>query len=77
MTINDMFEFYGYKVDMAVMSQKDQLHMWSIFAYWQERTYDILHTNCSENEFDMFMRRRDKKTCRAIEDVLEGDYGLL
>ena len=78
MSINDMFEYYGYRnIDLAIMSRDDQIHMWSIFAYWQERTVDILHTNYSEAEFDTAMRRRDKKTCRAIEDVLEGDYGLL
>ncbi len=79
MDINDMFEYYGYRsIDLATMSRDDQLHMWSIFAYWQERTIDILHTNyATEAEFDTAMRRRDKRTCRAIEDVLEGDYGLL
>ena len=79
MSISDMFEYYGYRnIDLALMSRDDQIHMWSIFAYWQERTVDILHTNyATEAEFDTAMRRRDKKTCRAIEDVLEGDYGLL
>ena len=79
MSINDMFEYYGYRnIDLALMSRDDQIHMWSIFAYWQERTVDILHTNyATEAEFDTAMRRRDKKTCRSIEDVLEGDYGLL
>ena len=78
MDINDMFEYYGYRsIDLATMSKDDQLHMWSIFAYWQERTETIIHSNFTEHEFDVAMRRRDKKTCRSIEDVIEGDYGLL
>lgn len=78
MDIQNMFEYYGYRsIDLATMSKDDQLHMWSIFAYWQERTETIIHSNFTEHEFDVAMRRRDKKTCRSIEDVIEGDYGLL
>ena len=76
MDINDMFEYYGYRnIDLATMSKDDQIHLWSIFAYWSERTVDIQHTNYTEAQFDIEMRRRDKKVCRCIEDVLEGDYG--
>ena len=78
MDINDMFEYYGYRnIDMSLMDRDDQLHMWSIYSYWVERTETILHSNYTESQFDTSMRRRDKKVCRCIEDVLEGDYGLL
>ena len=78
MDINDMFEYYGYRnICLATMSKDDQIHLWSIYSYWVERTEVITHSNFTEREFDTAMRRRDKKVCRCVEDVLEGDYGLL
>ena len=75
MRIEDMFDFYGYKIDMALLSEEDQINLWSVYAYWLERTTDIRRTNCSTNEQDILLRRRDKKVCRSIQDILDGDYG--
>ena len=75
MNIQDMFDFYGYKLDLAVMSEEQQVQLWSIYAYWVDRSDSIRHTNCSAIERDTLLRRRDKKVCRCVEDVIDGDYG--
>ena len=76
MDIQDMFDFYGYKgVDIFALSEEQQIQLWSVFAYWVERSNDIKHTNCSYNEQDILLRRRDKRVCRSVEDILDGDYG--
>jgi len=78
MDIQDMLSFYGYNgVDIFALSEEQQLQMWSLFAYWTERSNDLSHTNCSVNEQDILLRRRDKKVYRGIEDILDGDYGHL
>ena len=76
MDIQNMFDFYGYNgIDMALLSEEQQLQLWSVFAYWIERSNDIKHTNCTMAEQDILLRRRDKRVCRSIEDILDGDYG--
>ena len=76
MNIQDMFDFYGYNgIDMALLSEEDQVNLWSVYAYWIERSNDIRSTNCTSMEQDVLLRRRDKKVCRAIQDVIDGDYG--
>ena len=76
MRIEDMFDFYGYNgIDMALLSEEQQIQLWSIFAYWVDRSDSIRHTNCSTVERDTLLRRRDKKVCRGVEDVIDGDYG--
>jgi len=76
MDIQDMLNFYDYRgVDFCTLSEEQQLQMWSLFAYWTERSNDISHTNCSLSEKDTLLRRRDKVIYRGIQDVIDGDYG--
>ena len=57
------------------LSASEKLNFRSVYAYGIERREEISHTNCSQEERDILFRRLHKRLSRALEDLLDGDYG--
>ena len=57
------------------LSASEKLNFRAVYAYGQERMEEIEHTNCSFEERSIMLRRLHKRLSRALEDLLDGDYG--
>ena len=59
----------------APLTKEEQLQFMSLRAFVQDRLETISHTNCSQEEHDIMMRRLQKRANRVLQDLVDGDYG--
>ena len=57
------------------LSPSERLNFRAVYAFGVERMEEIEHINCSSEERSIMLRRLHKRLSRALEDLLDGDYG--
>lgn len=59
----------------APLTKEEQLQFMALREFVIDRMENIAHTNCSEEEHKVLMRRLQKRANRVLEDLVDGDYG--
>ena len=62
-------------IQCAPLTKEEHLHFMSLRAFVLDRLETIQHTNCTSAERDILLRRLQKRANRALEDLVDGDYG--
>ena len=75
MSIELVLATVSMNLSSAPLTPEERVNFMSLYAYCIERLEDINHTNCSEEERSVLMRRLQKRANRTLEDLVDGDYG--
>lgn len=59
----------------APLTKEERLGFMSLQAFITDRMENIAHTNCSEEEHRVLLRRLQKRANRVLQDLVDGDYG--
>lgn len=75
MSIELILATLSLNISCGNLSANERLSFKSVYAYGVDCLEQVTHMNCSEEEKDILLRRLRKRLSRALEDLVDGDYG--